>query len=230
MIEAVLLDVGGVLLLPEHDHSLAALARAGLDADGRDLNRLHYVGVSAMDAAAAETEQEALADYFAACAQDLCPDVALIEDVRREIEAAWLSLEWTNVLDESVEALRELSRTGVKVAIVSNSNGTVERKLREAGICQVGPGRGVDVAIVVDSHVVGITKPDPAIFGIALKALDATPGATVHVGDSKRSDVAGAKAAGIRPLHFDPYELCSDDDHEHVRSLRDVVRSIEASR
>lgn len=224
MIDAVLLDVGGVLLLPEYEQSLAALGTSW------NLDRLHYVGVHAMDAAAAETEQEALDDYFAACARDLCPDGEAVDAVRREIESAWPLLEWTNVIHDSVDALRRLCRTGVKVGIVSNSNGTVEAKLGEAGICQVGPGRGAEVSVVVDSHVVGITKPDPAIFVIALDALGATAETTVHVGDSKRSDVAGALAAGIRPFHFDPYELCSDGDHEHVRSLQEVVASVQASR
>jgi putative hydrolase of the HAD superfamily len=46
---------------------------------------------------------------------------------------------------------------------------------------------------------------------------------TVHVGDSVRMDVGGARAAGIRPLHLDPFGFCSAADHEHVRSLEEVA-------
>ena len=42
------------------------------------------------------------------------------------------------------------------------------RVLRRSGVCQVGPGAGVAVRCVVDSHVVGVAKPDPAIFDHAV--------------------------------------------------------------
>jgi hypothetical protein len=35
--------------------------------------------------------------------------------------------------------------------------------------------------------------------------------------------VRGARAAGLRPVHFDPFELCLEqDDHAHVRRLIEV--------
>jgi putative hydrolase of the HAD superfamily len=74
---------------------------------------------------------------------------------------------------------------------------------------------------------VGVSKPDPRIFGLALDALgirEADRGAVVHVGDSLRYDVTGALAAGIRPLHLDPYGFCPlPDGHEHLRRLDDIV-------
>jgi putative hydrolase of the HAD superfamily len=72
--------------------------------------------------------------------------------------------------------------------------------------------------------VVGVAKPDPAIFYLALNALRVPPGGTVlHVGDSLRYDVAGALAAGLQPVHLDPYGFCpAPDRHPHVRSLADL--------
>lgn len=46
-------------------------------------------------------------------------------------------------------------------------------------------------------------KPDPEPFDRALSALGVTPTETVHVGDSLRSDVAGARAAGVTPVWFE---------------------------
>ena len=59
------------------------------------------------------------------------------------------------------------------------------------------------------SDEVGHYKPAPQIFEAALAALDADPGATMHVGDLRRTDVAGAAAIGMRTvryraLHDDP--------------------------
>ena len=81
--------------------------------------------------------------------------------------------------------------------------------------------------MVIDSAVVGVAKPDPRIFTLALDALglpDADRGTVVHVGDSLRYDVTGALAAGVRPLHLDPYGFCpAPDGHEHLRRLSDLI-------
>ena len=80
---------------------------------------------------------------------------------------------------------------------------------------------------VVDSTVVGIWKPDPRIFEIALVATASAPGRSMYVGDTVTLDVAGARAAGMHPVHFDPYDLCEQrDDHEHVKSLHEVARLV----
>jgi putative hydrolase of the HAD superfamily len=75
--------------------------------------------------------------------------------------------------------------------------------------------------------VVGVSKPDPAIFAVALEALgipDAERSTVVHVGDSLRYDVTGAIAAGVRPVHLDPHGYCpAPAGHEHIRRLDEIV-------
>ena len=44
----------------------------------------------------------------------------------------------------------------------------IESVLGRFGVCQVGEGEGVPVVIIVDSTIVGVAKPDPAIFSFAL--------------------------------------------------------------
>jgi putative hydrolase of the HAD superfamily len=84
---------------------------------------------------------------------------------------------------------------------------------------------------VIDSAVVGVSKPDPRIFALALDALGlpgADRGAIVHVGDSLRYDVAGALAAGVRPLHLDPHGFCpAPVGHEHLRRLADLLALVD---
>jgi putative hydrolase of the HAD superfamily len=81
------------------------------------------------------------------------------------------------------------------------------------------------MGVILDSAVVGVAKPDPAIFRIALDALGVPAGQTVlHVGDSLRYDVAGAHAAGLQPVHMDPYGFCPvPGGHPHVRSLAELA-------
>ena len=84
------------------------------------------------------------------------------------------------------------------------------------------------MGVVVDSAVVGVAKPDPAIFGIALDALGVPASGTVmHVGDSLRYDVAGALAAGLEPVHLDPHGFCpAPDGHRHVRTLAELAQDL----
>ena len=51
--------------------------------------------------------------------------------------------------------------------------------------------------ITVFSDEAGVPKPHPRIFAHTLEALGVAPDATVHVGDLRRTDVAGARAAGM---------------------------------
>jgi putative hydrolase of the HAD superfamily len=94
------------------------------------------------------------------------------------------------------------------------------------GVPGPAPG-GIEVGVVIDSAVVGVSKPDPAIFALALDALGmptADRSTVVHVGDSLRYDVAGAIAAGVRPVHLDPHGYCpAPDGHEHIRRLDEIV-------
>jgi len=226
MIEAVLLDVGGVLVLPEPDVILPAVHAAGaVDATAADLARGHYAGVAAMDRMALRRGVSAdWPGYYRAVAAELpIPD----DSVPRVVEAlreAYTDLAWTGTIPGAVDALRRLAATGVAIAIVSNSNGTVEEQLLRTRICQVGDGEGVTVGVVLDSFVVGIEKPHPGIFEQALAAVGVAAAGAVHVGDTGWADVAGARAAGVRPLHLDPHGFCpTPDDHEHVADLDAVV-------
>jgi len=120
-------------------------------------------------------------------------------------------------------ALRALAALGLQLAVVSNADGTVEQQLRDDGIGQVGPGDGVEFAAVIDSRIVGVHKPDPAIFRLALDAMGVAPEHTLHIGDTPAADVVGARAAGIHPVLVDPFDHHTDLDCVRVRHLDDLV-------
>jgi putative hydrolase of the HAD superfamily len=137
---------------------------------------------------------------------------------------------WSHVGPRVAGALRAIAALGIPLAVVSNSDGSVQAELRRLGVCytvdgQTAPADGVQVRVVLDSAVVGVAKPDPEIFRIALDRLGVPASEQVlHVGDSLRYDVAGALAAGIRPVHLDPYGYCpAPAGHTHITSLADVV-------
>jgi FMN phosphatase YigB (HAD superfamily) len=69
-----------------------------------------------------------------------------------------------------------------------------------------------------------VAKPDPAIFAPAMSALgDPDPARVAYIGDSFINDVAGAAAAGLIPLHLDPYDDYADFSHERIHSVHDLL-------
>jgi putative hydrolase of the HAD superfamily len=88
----------------------------------------------------------------------------------------------------ALEALR-----GHELLIVSNWDCSLADRLGPAGLLE-------HVRAVVTSAEVGVAKPGRGIFEHALALAGAEPAAAVHVGDSIDNDVAGARAAGIRPV------------------------------
>ncbi len=214
-IDAVLLDVGGVFHLPDHDRIVAAMARVGVTVTPADLDRAHYAGVRGLTEFT-EGDRSIWLAYNRGYARVLGAGADQVEAVAEALLNEFTTGGvWTRIIPGSPEALVAIAATGVKLAIVSNADGSVEAQLAADGICQVGPGPGVAMDAILDSSVVGAAKPDPRIFEIALERLGVSPDRAIHVGDTPAADVAGAEAAGITPVLVDPY-----DDHPDFPGLR----------
>jgi putative hydrolase of the HAD superfamily len=213
--QAVLLDAGGVLVLPNPWVIGAVLRAAGGSITAGDVRRAHYAGIAAMDSRRTSdwSHYNRVLVRFAGV-PDRCVDDALAG--LAEIFAAPVTSTWNVVPEGVLEHLRDLAATGVAIAVVSNADGLVEETLRRCGI---------PVDLVIDSTIVGYAKPEPEIFGFALDKLNIAPSDAMHVGDMASADVDGAHAAGLRSLHLDPFGDCPypAGHHEHVRSLADVV-------
>jgi putative hydrolase of the HAD superfamily len=221
--KAVLLDVGGVFLLPSHSHIREALDQVGHGVvDDEAIDRAHYQAVRTvpMDLAGDEFMGPLWTEYLRAYATSLdVPEAAMdeaIEHLRNEYVTGWL---WSHLIAGSVDGLEALVATGVPVGVVSNSDGTIESRLRDMEVLQVGPGRGVEVSCVIDSGTVGVEKPDPAIFEPALEILGLGGEDVWYVGDTPAFDIVGAQRAGLRPILMDPFGLNGDFGAPCVQSL-----------
>jgi putative hydrolase of the HAD superfamily len=221
----VFLDAGGVIVLPDRHLLADALARFGVTIDPDSVPRAHYRAVRALDRAAAAQGGAAPAHHDYAPA--LIPELGIVPGRTTEALTAWYELAdrrrsgvvlWREPTPGAHETIDALRRAGITVVIVTNSSGHAEENLRDSGF------RGLPI---VDSAVVGAAKPDPRIFEVALARAGVTPAETVHVGDSLANDVAGARAAGITPIHFDPLRACRASDHRHVRTLAGVWRHVQ---
>lgn len=93
-----------------------------------------------------------------------------------------------------VERALRLRAAGVRTALVTNN----AREFRERWRALIPTGELFE--LVVDSSEVGVRKPDPAIFRIALEGLGVSDPARAIFLDDLESNVAAARALGLRGL------------------------------
>lgn len=214
-VDALLFDAGGVLLLPDPEVFRRLLGPLGAAADDATCDYAHYLGMREVDRIG-EADWRAI-DHVVARALGVAE--ADLDAACDAVTQVYLDSTWVPV-PGAAETLLRLQADGYPLAVVSNASGTMERQLLQGDVCSVDGETHARVAIVVDSEVVGVEKPDPRIFHIALDALGGPdPAHCLYVGDTVHFDVAGARAAGIWPIHVDPFHLCPDDDHEHLTSV-----------
>ena len=137
---------------------------------------------------------------------------------------------WSGVFPGTAEGLADLREAGFFVAVISNADGTVASLLEEAGLRP-------HLEFVIDSGLVGIEKPDPRIFELALEQAreagekELVAGDCYYVGDIYPIDVVGARRAGMTPILVDPLRRYGTRDcrtivnvaafcHELVSALR----------
>jgi putative hydrolase of the HAD superfamily len=224
--KAVLLDVGGIFLLPSRERVAGALQRAEVDVDPALIDDAHYLG-AARFTVDIDPEQDwagtwklYLEAYIDACG---VPD-DLREEAHRHLDSEFADAAlWAQPIVGAKEGLESLAATGVRLGIVSNADGLIGQRLREREILQVGPGLGVEVDCVIDSGEVGVMKPDPRIFRIALDAMGIDPADAWYVGDMPGFDVVGARRAGLRPFVLTRAPQHHDGDYDVVGTLQEVA-------
>ena len=227
--QTVLLDAGGVIVLPHRDLVRGALGEVGIDIAASAVAAAHYRAVAELDRAVASDSS-----YLPAFCRALRVPPARLDDAIRAM--SYLAdrsrsgeILWSEAAPGARDTLSALRRAGIGVLVVTNSDGRAAENLRDAGICQTGAGAGVTIDGVIDSEVIGSTKPDPAIFRVALDRVRVAAGAAVHIGDMLSTDIAGAHAAGIVPIHLHPSRGCRSADHRHIRSLTGIWRHVAPS-
>jgi len=224
--DALLFDAGGVLVLPDPTVLGPLLAYYGGDASIAAHRRAHYAAMTAKATAGAVEADWIVYDlaYVRSVGVDE-PDVVEAAELLGMTRHAPL---WRWTIPESRAALDRLAAAGVAMGVVSNASGQIEAVLaRET--CQVGEGPHVAMRVIVDSHVVGVTKPDPAIFDHALPHFaEFDPGRIAYVGDSVTMDIASARGAGLHPILVDPYDDHPAADFERITALTDLADELTA--
>jgi putative hydrolase of the HAD superfamily len=211
-IDTLFLDVGNTLMSIDFDWIARELAERGVRCSAHHLRLAEAAARPVVSRRLSGTEGEgrvdfSFADYLAEVLEQLGEDVLAGGEARAEMAGSLVpvlhapgksSRLWCWVLPGVPEALARFRARGLRLVVVSNSDGTVARGLREQGLHH-------HFDAIVDSHLVGYAKPDPRIFHHALEAVGAVAERTLHVGDLYAADVVGARQAGVHPLLLDPF-------------------------
>jgi len=99
---------------------------------------------------------------------------------------------WT-VFPDVWPALAAFRRKGLLLGVISDWGEQLTELLHGLGLSKY-------LDFVVSSAVVGVAKPNPAVFFMALARGGLTPEQAVYIGDAYPLDVIGATAAGIAPV------------------------------
>jgi putative hydrolase of the HAD superfamily len=221
--DAVSLDVGGVLVVPDHGMLGQALVRAGVPHDRGRFFDGHYRAMAEVDRCG--SQPEAFTDYTRGFLTAVGVPDEHVEAGAAALATVLVPAVWCQRVPGAIDAARRLAAAGLRLAVTSNADGTVADGLRRHEVAQVGDGPGVPVEHITDSGALGVAKPDAAIFLATAAALRLSPTRICHVGDSAGYDAEGAAAVGMVAVHVDPLGLCARDpsDHHHVASLAEFA-------
>jgi uncharacterized protein len=206
---ALLLDAGNTIVFLDHGAvadivtSHGALRVDGTAVDGETLRRVEGTAKRKYEAlmSAGYSHEDGWGLYLTTLLAEAGIEEAfaktMIAPLRRAHDAFNL---WRRVPDGTIDALVRARASGLRVAVVSNSEGKLPELFRRVGLA-------ASIELVVDSFDEGVRKPDPELFRRALAKLGVDASEAIYLGDIPGVDVAGANAAGIAAVLVDPFDF-----------------------
>lgn len=221
----ICLDAGGVLVYPNWTRVAEELARHGVDADPLALAAAEPRAKRAIDTGETiDATNDASRGwlYFNLVLEAAGVPLSSATDAAlSDLHAFHMTNNlWEHVPDAVPPVLRRLRDAGYRLVVVSNANGTLRRAFGRLGLDEY-------FVEILDSCEVGIEKPDPRIFELALTRSGSSAESTIHVGDIYHVDVVGARAAGVRGVLLDEGGLYDEIDCPRVGSLVELWQRIE---
>jgi len=120
--------------------------------------------------------------------------------------------------EASCLTLTELRATGYDLGLLTNRL-NVERFHELMDQMSLWP----HFDLVLASGEIGVSKPDPQIFAVALDRLGASAQESLYIGDNYWADVVGARRAGMTPVLLDPHLLFPEASCLILERLDDLL-------
>lgn len=220
-VRAVFFDAGNTLTYLDVAWISRRLRDDGWDMDERALT--YGLNVTAYEASRMAllkrypTDADRLVPYFCR----ILELAGLPADFTREYAAVLIEEHKANFLWRSVPGyvpgtLDELRDRGYMLGVVSNSDGRLKAVLDHCGLTS-------RFTCIVDSAIVGVEKPDPGIFRLAVDAVETEPGKCIYIGDIFAVDIEGARRAGITGVLLDPMGLHEEFNCVRIAKVPDLL-------
>ena len=225
-VSTILFDVGNTLHHLDHAFIAAAVTRHSHAVSAHDVAVAEYVGKAAVDAQfrafQAGSDHDRRFSYFGVILEALGVGASAQPPILAELETEnrRASL-WRVMHADTPRVISDLRGRGFTLGVVSNADGRVAAAL-------VRNGTAPYFSTIIDSHVVGVEKPDPRIFEMALEACGAEPADAVYVGDIYEVDVRGARNAGMTPMLLDPLNRYGEVDCLRITALAELCDALPA--
>ena len=224
-LKAVLFDAGNTVMLVNYAVVAQALVEEGFDAEEAEVRQAEYQARVRLDPILARRNSTEAPEIFRTYIRFVCEGLgvewgAAVERAFRRI--AEYNREhnlWNQPNPQARAVLERLQRRNLAVGMISNSDGSIERMIIRHGL-------DAYFRFVLDSHVVGVEKPDPRIFEMALERAGVGPAEAIYVGDLYSIDVVGSRAAGLDAVLLDPAGLWGHVDCPKARDLSEAATII----
>ncbi|HZX60515.1 MAG TPA: HAD family hydrolase [Candidatus Methylomirabilis sp.] len=204
---AVFFDAGNTLVSLDYAAIVDVLAGEGFRVTRDEVWRAECRARVKLDPFLAQAEVRESREVFSRYMRTACEEMGISWGERAERILGRLSeinrregLWRGGAMPGAREVLAGLKGKGYVVGVISNSDGRLETLVRDAGLAG-------SLDVIIDSRVVGVEKPDPRIFHLALERTGVAPHEAIYVGDFYSLDVVGARRAGLEAILLDP--LCA---------------------
>ncbi len=220
-IKMIFFDAGGTLLNLDAGRIAGNLHdRLGIAIDTTLFHRaqcLTMFHIAKMVGNGKRSTEEVKKEFFTILKKELgISETEIEKTVEVTLSLSHSEMLWRSTAATNRATLLHLKECGYRLAVISNSDGRVAEAFAYAGLNDL-------FEFIVDSFHVGVEKPDPRIFHIALEQAGITANEAVYVGDLYTVDVLGARSAGLLPILYDPYDLNGDKDCLRIREIEDLV-------
>ncbi|WP_028558732.1 HAD family hydrolase [Paenibacillus pinihumi] len=127
-------------------------------------------------------------------------------------------LEWS-AFEHTKPTLHQLRSLGYRIGLISNWDTSAREVLARNRLDE-------ELDDIIISSEVGMEKPDPDIFRLALSRAGVTADQCLYVGDNYYDDVVGSRQIGMGCLLINPYGTCGIEELAHtpvISGIHEVV-------
>lgn len=137
----------------------------------------------------------------------------------KKLVSGFLEDRWWTTYEDAIPTLIELKKQRYKLGVIANALHVLEGRLNHTGLTS-------HFDSITYSEEVGVAKPHPKIFHVAMESIGCLPNEAVHIGDRWKEDIEGASAVGIKPIFLDRESVRPDVDVWRVQSLSEISELI----